>query len=211
MVRTRIAPSPTGKDVHIGTVATALMNYAWAKKNNGQFIIRIEDTDRTRLVSGGEKRMLDTLNKIGLMADESPLVGGLYKPYRQSERLDIYKQYAGELVDRGKAYYCCCQPDRLEKMRKQQQAQKQIPKYDRHCQNIKYQKSNIKDQKYVIRLKMPDNQQVIIHDLIRGEVKFNSNDLDDQVLLKSDGFPTYHLGVVVDDYLIKITHVIRGE
>lgn len=213
MVRTRIAPSPTGQDVHVGSIAAALMNYAWAKKNKGQFIIRIEDTDRTRLVKGGEEKMLSTLDKIGLKADESPKVSGPYAPYRQSERLEIYKEYANELVEKNKAYYCVCSSERLVKMREEQQQKKQIPKYDRLCLNNQEEvKKKIKEGiKYVIRLKVPDNQEVIINDVVRGEIKFNTKDIDDQVLLKSDGFPTYHLGVVVDDYLMKITHVIRGE
>src|SRR3989338_4270867 len=139
MVRTRIAPSPTGQDVHVGSVATALINYAWAKKNNGQFVIRIEDTDRTRIVEGGEEQMLKTLKRIGLIADESPEVGGPYSPYRQSERLNIYKKYAEELVAKGKAYYCTCSPERLTKMREEQQVKKQIPKYDRQCLKIQDQ------------------------------------------------------------------------
>jgi len=211
MVRTRIAPSPTGQDVHVGSVATALMNFAYAKKNNGQFVIRIEDTDQARLVPGGEKKILETLQKIGLVADESPVVGGPYTPYRQSERLDIYKKYAEELVTKGKAYYCICSPERLTKMREEQQAKKLIPKYDRQCLKIQDQISKIKDQKpHVIRLLIPDGQ-IKFKDVVRGEITIRTENLDDQVLLKSDGFPTYHLGVVVDDYLMKITHVIRGE
>jgi len=212
MLRTRIAPSPTGKDIHVGSVSTTLMNYAWAKKNKGQFIVRIEDTDRTRLVPGGEKRMLETLEMLGLHADESPLVGGPYAPYRQSERLKIYKKYAEELVKKGKAYYCICSPERLNEMRKKQQAEKKIPKYDRHCyHNQEEVKKKISQgERYVIRLLIPD-KEISFSDLIRGQITVNSSNLDDQVLLKSDGFPTYHLGVVVDDYLMKITHIIRGE
>ncbi len=213
MVRTRIAPSPTGQDVHVGSVATALMNYAWAKKNNGQFIIRIEDTDRTRIVEGGEAQMLKTLKRIGLVADESPEIGGPYIPYRQSERLDIYKKYAEELVVKGKAYYCVCSPERLIKMREEQQAKKQVPKYDRLClANQNEIIKQIKDKKvsHVIRLLVPEGQ-IKFNDVIRGEIIIDTKNIDDQVLLKSDGFPTYHLGVVVDDYLMKITHVIRGE
>ena len=135
MIRTRIAPSPTGKDVHVGSISTGLMNYAWAKKNGGQFIIRIEDTDQSRIVPGGEKKMLETLDAIGLKADESPKVGGPFAPYRQSERLDIYKKHALELIKKGKAYYCTCSPERLDLMRKQQQAEKKMPKYDRRCYN----------------------------------------------------------------------------
>lgn len=211
MVRTRIAPSPTGADVHVGSVATALMNYAWAKKNNGQFITRIEDTDRTRIVEGGEAQMLKTLKRIGLIADESPEVGGPYAPYRQSERLDIYKKHAEELVNKGKAYYCVCTQERLAKMREEQQAKKQVPKYDRLCLKNQDQISNIKDQtRHVIRLLIPEGE-IKFNDVVRGDITIQCKDVDDQVLLKSDGFPTYHLGVVVDDYLMKITHVIRGE
>jgi len=211
MIRTRIAPSPTGADVHVGSVATALMNYAWAKKNNGQFIIRIEDTDRTRIVEGGEAQMLKTLKRIGLVADESPEVGGPYAPYRQSERLDIYKKYAEELIVKGKAYYCICTPERLTKMRNEQQAKKQIPKYDRLCLKNQDQISKIKDQtSHVIRLLIPEGQ-IKFNDAVRGEIIIDAQNIDDQVILKSDGFPTYHLGVVIDDYLMKITHVIRGE
>lgn len=212
MIRTRIAPSPTGKDVHVGSVATGLMNYAWAKKHNGQFVIRIEDTDRSRLVDGGEQKMLDTLNKIGLIADESPLVGGPYAPYRQSERLDIYKKHAEELVAKGRAYYCTCTPERLDKMRQDQQTKKQIPKYDRHClgKQPEVKKDIVSGKKHVIRLLIPD-REIKFTDLVRGDISVQGVNLDDQVLLKSDGFPTYHLGVVVDDYLMRITHIIRGE
>ena len=212
MIRTRIAPSPTGKDVHIGSVATALMNFAWAKKNGGQFIVRIEDTDQSRLVPGGEAKMLKTMQELGITADESPLVSGPYAPYRQSERLDIYKKYALELVEKGKAYYCTCTSERLSEMRLKQQAEKKVPKYDRLCvtRQEEVKKEIEKGSKYVIRLLIPD-KEIVFTDLVRGKIIFQSSNLDDQVLLKSDGFPTYHLGVVVDDYLMKITHVLRGE
>ncbi|MFH0773639.1 MAG: glutamate--tRNA ligase [bacterium] len=212
MIRTRIAPSPTGKDVHIGSVATALMNFAWAKKNGGQFIIRIEDTDQSRLVPGGEAKMLQTLQELGIVADESPVIGGPYAPYRQSERLDKYKKHAEELVTKGKAYYCTCTSERLSEMRTKQQAEKKVPKYDRYCLNRQEEvkKEIAGGTKYVVRLLIPE-REIIFTDLIRGEVRFNSSNLDDQVLLKSDGFPTYHLGVVVDDHLMQITHVLRGE
>ncbi|KKP67703.1 MAG: Glutamate-tRNA ligase [Candidatus Roizmanbacteria bacterium GW2011_GWA2_35_19] len=213
MVRTRIAPSPTGSDIHIGNIATALKNWAWAKKNHGKFIIRIEDTDQTRLVAGSEKKILETLERIGLKADESPLVGGPHSPYRQSERLDIYKKYAEELVSKRKAYYCVCTPTRLTKMREEMQLKKQMSRYDRHCLiNQEEVIKQIKENKtsFVIRLKIPD-EKIELEDLIRGKITFQAKDIDDQVLLKSDGFPTYHLGVVVDDYLMEITHIIRGE
>ncbi len=212
MIRTRIAPSPTGQDIHVGSIATGLMNYAWAKKHGGQFIIRIEDTDRTRLVPGGEEKMLETMNLIGLIADESPKIGGPHAPYRQSERLEIYKKHAEELIVKGKAYYCICTPERLEEMRKSMQAAKQIPKYDRQCyhQQAEVAKQVQQGAKHVIRMLVPDGD-IVFDDLVRGHIIIKSENVDDQVLLKSDGFPTYHLGVVIDDHLMQISHVIRGE
>lgn len=212
MVRTRIAPSPTGEDLHIGNLYTAYINYIWAKKNKGKFIVRVEDTDRTRLVEGSEQKILSTLKAFGIVYDEGPDVGGPYAPYRQSDRIDVYKKYAEELVEKGDAYYCFCTKERLDEVRKKQVAEKKIPRYDRHCRSIKDGPERIKKgEKYVIRLKVPDDREIVVNDLIRGEIKFNSNDVDDQVILKSDGYPTYHLGVVVDDYLMKITYVIRAE
>ncbi len=212
MVRVRIAPSPTGKDLHVGSVATALMNFAWAKRNKGQFIVRIEDTDRSRLVEGGEEKMLESLESLGLVPDESPKTGGPFAPYRQSQRLSLYQKYAAELVAAGKAYYCTCTPERLDAMRKEQQAAKQSPKYDRQCyRNQEEVARRVKEgASHVVRLLMPE-RTVTFTDLIRGEISINTASLDDQVILKSDGFPTYHLGVVVDDHLMEITHVIRGE
>lgn len=211
MVRTRIAPSPTGEDLHLGNLYTALINWAYAKKNQGKFIIRIEDTDRKRLVPGAEQKILTSLKNFGLSADESPERGGPYGPYRQSERLNIYKKYAQELVKKGVAYYCYCPQDRLKKIREEQIKHHKIPKYDRYCLKKYGHSTSPKFSQYVVRLKIPDHQKIIVDDLIRGKVQFNSNDLDDQVLLKSDGYPTYHLAVVIDDYLMKITHVIRAE
>jgi len=213
MVRTRIAPSPTGEDLHIGNLYTALINWAFAKKNKGKFIVRIEDTDRNRLVLGAEKQILKTLKEYGLNSDEDPEKGGPYAPYRQSERLPIYQEYAHNLVKKGYAYYCTCSKERLEKLRKEQIAKKQIPRYDGYCRDLNLNLEKIKENKisYVIRLKIPKNQKIIVNDLIRGQVVFDSDDLDDQILLKSDGYPTYHLAVVIDDYLMKITHVIRAE
>ncbi|MCS7093115.1 MAG: glutamate--tRNA ligase [Patescibacteria group bacterium] len=212
-VRTRIAPSPTGYDLHVGSVAVALMNYAWAKKHSGKFIVRIEDTDRKRVVKGAETRILKTLKLIGLSADESPLVGGPFGPYRQSERLEIYHHYAQILIKKNFAYYCICAPERLDKIRKEQLSKKKPPRYDRHC--LINQETVTKKIKtgipYVIRLKVPSNQEIFINDLVRGRIVFKSDDLDDQILIKSDGFPTYHLAVVVDDHLMKINYVIRGE
>lgn len=225
MIRTRIAPSPTGQDIHIGNLYTALINYVWAKKNHGQFVLRIEDTDRERLIPGAEKQIVQSLNAFSLRPDESPLVGGPYAPYRQSERLPLYQKYAEELVKKGAAYYCFCSKERLEELRKKHQAEKKPPRYDRHCLRMKNLDPpatqvgealraglRFKNQeKFVIRLKIPDNREIVFDDVIRDKITFHSRDLDDQVLLKSDGYPTYHLAVVVDDYLMKISHVIRAE
>ncbi len=213
MVRVRIAPSPTGEDLHIGNVYTGLINWVFAKKHNGKFIIRIEDTDRHRFVEGSEEKILNTLKKFGISYDEGPDIGGPFAPYRQSERLEIYKKHAKELVDSEKAYYCFCSEERLEDMRKAQMAKKQAPKYDRYClhntTNAKERVSN--GEKFVVRLLIPENREIAFTDLIRGKIIVKSNQLDDQVLVKSDGYPTYHMGVVVDDYLMKISHIIRAE
>jgi len=213
MIRTRIAPSPTGEDLHIGNLYTALINWVFARKNKGKFIVRIEDTDRQRLVLGAEKQIIKTLKDYGLEADEDPKKGGPYSPYRQSERLAIYQKYAHLLVEKGFAYYCICSKEKLEKLRKEQQAKKQIPKYDGYCRNLNLSDTDLEKKKipYVIRLKIPKDKKIIIKDLIRGQIIFNSNDLDDQVILKSDGYPTYHLAVVIDDHLMQVSHVIRAE
>src|SRR3989344_5386355 len=212
-VRVRIAPSPTGEDLHIGNVYTALLNYVYAKKNNGIFIARIEDTDRTRYVQGSEARILNSLKWFDLDYDEGPDTEGKYGPYRQSERLNFYKKYAEELVGKGKAYYCFCTSARLEEMRKGQIARKEPTLYDGFCKNInsKEAKKRSLNEKYVIRLNVPDSGTTQFEDVIRGKVTFENKLIDDQVLLKSDGYPTYHLAVVVDDYLMGISHVIRAE
>ena len=210
-VRVRIAPSPTGEDLHIGNVYTALLNFVFARKKKGKFIVRIEDTDKTRLIPGSQERILKTLNWFGLNYDEGPDIGGPYGPYIQSERLDLYKQYAEELVKKGYAYYCYCTPSDLEKMRHEQIAAKKPTLYDGRCKYNKNQSSKVKDQKYVIRLNVPDTGTTEFNDLIRGKVSFQNSLIDDQILLKSDGFPTYHLAVVVDDFIMKISHVIRAE
>jgi len=214
LIRTRIAPSPTGLDLHIGNAYTALINYVFAKKHKGQFIIRIEDTDRARFVEGSEKRILKSLDWLGIPHDEGPDIGGPYTPYRQSERLPLYKKYAEELVEKGHAYYCFCTQERLEQMRKIQEQEHKPPMYDGLCKTIppveaKKRKEN--GEECVIRLNVPDAGVTAFHDCIRGDISFENALIDDQVLLKSDGFPTYHLGVVVDDYLMEITHIIRGE
>jgi len=212
-VRTRFAPSPTGF-LHIGNVYSALLDFAFARKHRGKFILRIEDTDLKRYVKGAEEKIYRWLKWLGIEPDEGPQKGGPYGPYRQSERLSLYRRYAEELVQKGKAYYCFCSPERLEKVRKEKQKQGLPPMYDRHCRRLSLQEAKErikKGEKYVIRMKIPDREKIVVSDLIRGEVVFDSRVVDDQVLIKSDGYPTYHLAVVVDDHLMKITHVIRGE
>lgn len=198
-VRTRIAPSPTGDDLHIGNAYTALINFVFAKKHDGDFIVRIEDTDRTRFVPGSEERILASLAWLGINFDEGP--------YHQSERLDIYKKHAEELVEKGHAYYCYCTQERLAEMRKIQEAKHEPPMYDGKCRDLKEKKSG----PHVIRLKVPRMGTTTFQDVIRGEISFENKLIDDQVVLKSDGYPTYHLAVVVDDHLMKISHIIRGE
>ena len=236
-VRVRFAPSPTGY-MHVGNFRTALYNYLFAKKTGGDFLIRIEDTDQARFVDGAAEQLLESMNFMGLNWDEGNFLktsinsdskGGVfesatypktveigsYGPYAQSERTDIYKKYALQLVAEGKAYYCFCEPKRLEEMREQQQKEKKAPMYDRYClSSISLEQINEKLKENcpaVIRLKVPKDEIVEFDDMIRGKVSFNTGNIDDQVLLKSDGFPTYHLANVVDDHLMQITHVIRGE
>lgn len=213
-VRTRFAPSPTGY-LHVGGLRTALYNFLFAKKNNGKFILRIEDTDRSRYVEGAVENLINTLKWCELFYDEGPDVGGPFGPYIQSQRLKIYKQYAEDLVKKGHAYYCFCSPERLALLR-EEQLKKKVPqiKYDKHCLHLSSQQVKEKlerNENYVIRLNVPENQTVKFYDIIRGDVEFETNNIDDQVLIKSDGYPTYHLANVVDDYLMKISHVIRGE
>jgi glutamyl-tRNA synthetase len=212
--RVRFAPSPTGY-LHVGGLRTALYNYLFAKRNNGTFVLRIEDTDRNRYVEGAVENLIKALNWAGLNYDEGPEVGGNYGLYMQSERLDIYKKYADELIEKGKAYYCFCSPERLKTLKEEQERQK-LPqaKYDKHCLNLSKEEiernltANIPK---VVRLNVGQNQTIKFDDIIREHVEFESNNVDDQVLIKSDGYPTYHLANVVDDHLMKITHVIRGE
>lgn len=212
-VRVRIAPSPTGYP-HIGTIWQALVNFSFAKKHQGHFIVRIEDTDKKRLVPEAEKKLFKALTWFGLTPDESPVHKGSYGPYRQSERLGLYKKYAQVLVDKNKAYLCFCSPERIDKVRKEKQKKGQPAMYDGFCRNIDPRKAEErvkKGEKHVIRLKVPKNKIIVVDDLLRGKIKFDSGLVDDQVLIKSDGFPTYHLAVVVDDYLMKISHMVRGE
>ncbi len=213
VVRTRMAPSPTG-EYHVGHIATLLKNYAYAKHCGGQFVLRIEDTDRERLVPGAVERIMEVIRDYGLDWDEGPGKGGPYAPYVQSERLPNYKIRAEELVAAGKAYYCFCSRERLESVREAQRANNIPPKYDRHCRSLTQQEVTQRlaaGEPYVIRLKVPDSTPVTFTDLIRGQIEVNSDVVDDQVLLKSDGFPTYHLAVVVDDHEMQITHILRGE
>lgn len=204
-VRVRYAPSPTG-DPHIGNIRTALFNWLFARKNGGDFILRIEDTDIKRLLPESINKILDGLKWLGLNWDEGP--------YFQSQRLDIYKKYAQELLDNGYAYYCFCSQEELEKQRQEQMKAKQPPMYNRTCRNLTKNQIEAKLKKnipYVIRLKIPLNGKVEFKDLIKGRVEFDLKIIDDQVLLKSDDYPTYHLASVVDDRLMKISHIIRGE
>ncbi len=210
-VRVRFAPSPTGVP-HIGNTRTALFGWLLAHQTGGKFIVRVEDTDQKRYQPEALEKILAILEFLGLSWDEGPKVGGPHRPYFQSRRLKRYQKVAQELVDKGAAYYCFCSSARLNNLRQKQKASGKIPKYDRHCLSLS--KSEIEKKKkttpYVIRLKMPDNQNFTWTDLVQGEITINSKDLDDQVLLKSDGFPTYHLAVVVDDHDMKISHVVRG-
>lgn len=213
-VRTRIAPSPTGENLHIGNAYTAYINYIFARKNKGSFIIRVEDTDRSRLVAGSQERILQSLRWLGIDYDEGPDIGGPFAPYSQSERLPLYRKYAEELVAGGHAYYCFCTKERLDQMRKDQEARHEPPMYDGLCKSLP--QSVIQDKlhsgaPHVIRLNVPDSGETVFHDIIRGEIRFENQLIDDQVILKSDGFPTYHLGVVVDDHIMEISHIIRGE
>jgi len=213
MIRTRFAPSPTGY-LHVGGLRTALYNYLFAKKNNGQFLLRIEDTDQKRYIKGAKEHLLEMLHWAGLEYDEGPDNGGPHKPYIQSERTNIYKKCADELLEKKAAYRCFCTTERLEEMRKNQEAHKLAPMYDKHCLYLSEDEinENLKNKiPYVIRQKIPSTETVKFKDLIRGNVSFSCKSLDDQVLMKSDGFPTYHLANVVDDHLMEITHVIRGE
>jgi len=222
MIKTRFAPSPTGY-LHIGGLRTALYNYLFAKQNQGKFFLRIEDTDQTRYVAGAEKALLLTLQKMGLKSDEGPRMDkslrikekGKNGPYFQSKRLKIYQEYAQKLVEKGQAYYCFCSEERLADLRAKQQANEQPSRYDGLCRKLSenVMKSKLQNPifKFVIRLKVPESGEVVFKDIIRGEVKFQTEDIDDQILLKSDGFPTYHLAVVVDDHLMGVSHVIRGE
>ena len=219
-VRLRFAPSPTGW-LHIGGLRTALFNYLYAKKMGGQFILRIEDTDRTRYVEGAVENLLDALNWSGIENDEGPKYVdgelkevGEYGPYVQSNRLPLYRKYVDELIDKGYAYYCFCDKERLDAIRAEREAKGLIPRYDGFCRSIPIEEAKKRvanGEPYVVRLKLNKNEDVTFNDLVRGKITINTDDMDDQVLLKSDGFPTYHMAVVVDDHLMGVTHIVRGE
>lgn len=219
-VRLRFAPSPTGY-IHIGSIRTALYNYLFAKHSNGKFILRIEDTDRSRFVEGAIENLIESLEWAGIQYDEGVFLEngeivqrGNYGPYIQSERLDIYRKYIDELIEKGHAYYCFCSKERLDEVREEQKIKGLIPKYDGLCRNVPIEEAEERianGEEYVVRLKLPHNKDVKFHDQVRGDITINTDDIDDQVLLKSDGFPTYHMAVVVDDHLMKITHIVRGE
>ena len=212
-VRTRFAPSPTGY-MHIGNLRTALYTYLIAKKNNGDFILRIEDTDRERYVEGAVDVIYDTLRMTGLKWDEGPDIGGPVGPYVQSERMGMFKDYALKLVESGHAYYCFCDKDRLDELKIIQEASHIAPMYDRHCRNLS--KEEVQEKldagiPYVIRQKMPLEGTTTFHDEVYGDITVDNSTLDDQILIKTDGMPTYNFANVVDDHTMGITHVVRGN
>ncbi len=212
-VRTRVAPSPTG-DPHVGTAYVALVNYCFARKHGGEFVLRIEDTDQARSTAESERAILQTLHWCGLDWDEGPDVGGPHGPYRQSERTEIYHEYAQKLLAGGHAFKCFCAPQRLEEMRVAQRAAGQPSRYDglcRACSPEEVARREAAGEPYVVRMVVPDEGVCVVEDLRRGPIEFDYKSVDMQVLVKSDGMPTYHLANVVDDHLMAITHVFRGE
>lgn len=215
-VRVRYAPSPTGEP-HVGNIRTAIFNWLFARHHGGTFIVRIEDTDRARVVEGAVEDILEALRWLGMDWDEGPEVGGDHGPYFQSERhrsLDLYRREAHRLVEADRAYLCFCSPERLARLREEQQRRKEAPGYDRLCRGLTPEERRRRQEEglpYVIRFKMPLEGQTTVRDLIRGEVTFENRLLDDFVIIKSDGFPTYHLAAVVDDHYMGVTHVLRAE
>ncbi len=210
--RTRFAPSPTGW-LHIGGARAALFSFLLARKTGGQFLLRIEDTDRKRYVPGSEEDLMEGLRWLGIHWDEGPDVGGPYGPYRQSQRAHLYRKYAEELVKKGHAYYCFCTPERLRRMRERQRKLGLPPRYDGHCRRLDPEEARKRveaGEPHVVRFKAPREGTITGHDFIRGPITVANKDIDDYILLKSDGLPTYHLAVVVDDHLMRITHVLRG-
>jgi glutamyl-tRNA synthetase len=212
--RVRLAPSPTG-DPHVGTIYQALFNYVFAKKNGGKFILRIEDTDRVRSRKKHEEEIFEALLWLGLKWDEGPDIGGPLGPYRQSERFEIYKKYSEELISKGHAYHCFCTKERLDELRLEQQKNNKRTKYDSKCSTLSKDEisKNLSEGKpFVVRMKVPSDGNICkFNDLFRGEIAIDYETVDEQILIKTDGFPTYHLANVVDDHLMEISHIIRGE
>ena len=212
-IRTRFAPSPTGY-MHIGNLRTALYEYLIAKKNGGKFILRIEDTDQERYVDGAVEVIYETLETAGLEHDEGPDKGGPYGPYIQSERKELYIEYAKKLVEMGEAYYCFCTKERIAALKAEYEKEGGVYRYDRHCLNLSKQEINEKlasGEPFVIRQKMPDTGTTCFDDAVYGTISVDNSELEDQVLIKSDGLPTYNFANVIDDHLMKITHVVRGN
>ncbi|MBV9789283.1 MAG: glutamate--tRNA ligase [Chloroflexi bacterium] len=211
--RTRFAPSPTGY-VHIGSMRTILFEWLWARHTGGQFLLRIEDTDRNRFVEGAEEQLKESIRMMDLQWDEGPDVGGPFTPYKQSERLDIYHKHADELLAKGHLYKCWCTPERLQRVREEQQARKEPPGYDRHCRFLSAEDRAAEEasgKPYVMRLAVPLEGETVMNDLIRGPITFQNALQNDLVMIKGDGFPTYHFAVVVDDHEMQITHAMRGD
>ncbi len=211
--RTRFAPSPTGH-MHLGSARTALYDYLLARQTKGQFILRIEDTDQKRTIMGAETELFDGLRWLGLQWDEGPLVGGEYGPYRQTERKEIYQQYARKLVELGHAFYCFCSSDRLRMVREQQLQKKENTHYDGTCRNLTLEEADRRiasGEQFVIRFKSPNEGHTHVVDQLRGEMVIDNRQLDDVILVKSDGYALYHLAAVVDDHLMQVTHVFRGS
>lgn len=209
----RVAPSPTGRP-HIGTALQATIDYALARQSGGIFILRIEDTDRARLVPGAVEDIIEALEWLGTPPDEGPAAGGAYGPYVESERLPLYQSVAEWLVETGHAYRCFCTPERLARVREEQIAARQAARYDRHCRTLSRQEVEERmaaGESFVIRLAMPLEGTIVYHDPVRGPIEFNAAEQDDPVILKSDGFPTYHLAAMVDDHFMRVTTVVRGE
>ena len=211
-IKVRFAPSPTG-NLHVGGLRTALFNYLYAKKVGGKIILRIEDTDQNRKVEKAAENILDVFNQLNIHFDEGPHLESKYGPYFQSQRLSIYKDYIQILLDSGTAYPCFCMGERLDNLRLKLATNKEHIKYDRHCLNLSQDeiKAKMESEPYVIRMKIPDGEEVVFYDMVRERVAIQCDEIDDQVLIKSDGFPTYHFANVVDDHLMGITHVMRGE
>ncbi|HPT08226.1 MAG TPA: glutamate--tRNA ligase [bacterium] len=212
-IRLRFAPSPTGF-LHIGNLRTVLFGYFLARSLGGKFILRIEDTDQKRKVEGSVESLIDILKWVGIEFDEGPHIGGDFGPYIQTERLAIYQKYVQELLDKGEAYYCFCSEDRLTEMRLEQEKNKQAPKYDKHCRNLNSEEIQTKlknGEAFVIRQKIPAETSIEVIDELRGKIVFKTDDLDDHVLMKSNGIPTYQLAAIVDDHLMNISHVTRGD